>query len=304
MSTADQVWTVRAALDWTVSYLNDRDDEHPRLSAEWLLSAATGLSRVELYAFCDRPLSGDERTLLRESVRRRAVGEPLQYVTGEVAFRHLVLKVCPGVLIPRPETEVLVDSVMPAIDAAILSRGEAVVVDLCTGSGCVGLAIAQERDGARVAGSDLSPVAIEVAEANAARLGLAERFSAVQGDLFAPLPDSWRGTTDVVVSNPPYVPSADVPSLPLEVAGFEPHLALDGGPDGLTVFRRILADAHAWLRPGGLLSVELDERMVKGAVIEAESWYQGVRVVSDLAGRDRVLVASAPEAPRTHNRAG
>lgn len=295
---ADQVWTVKAALDWTTSFLAEKADEHPRRSAEWLMSAATGLSRVELYAYFDRPLTHDERTQLREAVRRRAAGEPLQYVTGEVAFRHIIVKVRPGVLIPRPETEVLVDSVLDAVDAAIVARGEALVADVCTGSGCIALAIAQERPAATVAACDISTVAIEVAEENAVRLGLDARLTVGQGDLFAGLDRELLGLLDVVVSNPPYVPSADVPDLPLEVAGFEPHLALDGGVDGLDFYRRILVDALEWLRPGGLLGVELDERMARIAAAEAEEWYQQVRVVSDLTGRDRIVVAQKPEVPR------
>ncbi|NTU70543.1 MAG: peptide chain release factor N(5)-glutamine methyltransferase [Coriobacteriia bacterium] len=295
MSPAEQVWTVKAALDWTSAYLTEKADEHPRRSAEWLLSAATGLSRVEIYAHHDRPLTEPERSLLREGVRRRAAGEPLQYVTGEVAFRHIVVKVRPGVLIPRPETEVLVDEVLPAVDVALAARGEALIADVCTGSGCIALAIAQERPGARVIATDISPIAVEVATANAERLSLADRIDVVECDLLGGLASELRGRLDVIVSNPPYIPTADVPELPTEVAGFEPHLALDGGADGLVVYRRLLVDARQWLRPGGILSVELDERMARSAAVEAEEWYQQVRVVSDLAGRDRIVVATAPE---------
>jgi len=295
--SAPTVWTVKAALDWTTTFLTEKADEHPRRSAEWLLSAATGLSRVELYAYFDRPLTEGERAQLRDAVRRRAAGEPLQYVTGEVAFRHIIVKVRPGVLIPRPETEVLVDAVLPTIDAAIDARGEALVADVCTGSGCIALAIAQERPAATVAAGDISTVAVEVAQENAARLSLSERVVTGEGDLFAALPAHLLGRLDVVVSNPPYVPSADVPDLPPEVAGFEPHLALDGGADGLAFYRRILADSREWLRPGGVLGVELDERMARIAAAEAEEWYQQVRVVSDLAGRDRVVVARKPDSP-------
>ena len=293
---ADTVWTIKAALDWTVGYLTERDVEHPRRSAEWLLSAATGLSRVELYAYHDRPLSPDERTPLREGVKRRAAGEPLQYVTGEVAFRHIIVKVRPGVLIPRPETEVLVDAGLPAVDAAIAARGEALVLDLCTGSGCIALAIAQERPEARLLATDLSPIAVEVAAENAARLGLEDRVDVREGDLFAPLPTESRGQIDLLISNPPYVPSADVPDLPAEVAGFEPHLALDGGADGLDIFRRILAEARDWLTPGsGILAIELDERRVQHAAGEARQWYEDVRVVADLTGRDRIVTARLPQ---------
>ncbi len=142
--------------------------------------------------------------------------------------------------------------------------------------------------------TDISPVAVEVAAENASRLGLAETVTTLSGDLFSALPAGSLGTLDVVVSNPPYIPSADVPDLPAEVAGFEPHLALDGGPDGLDVYRRILAGAREWLRPGGLLAVELDERMVRKAAAEAVEWYEDVRVVSDLAGRDRIVSARLP----------
>ena len=139
--------------------------------------------------------------------------------------------------------------------------------------------------------TDLSPTAVEIAAENASRLGLCDLVTTLQGDLFSALPPDACGTLDVVVSNPPYIPSADVPTLPTEVAGFEPHLALDGGPDGLDVYRRILAGARDWLAPGGLLAVELDERMVRKAAEEAVEWYEDVRVVSDLAGRDRIVSA-------------
>jgi len=284
---AEQVWTVRAALDWTREYLAEKGDEHPRRSAEWLLSAATGFSRVELYAHHDRPLSPEERAVLREAVKRRAAGEPLQYVTGEVAFRHLVVKVRPGVLIPRPETEVLTGEVLDA-----LRRLESpLVADVCTGSGCIALSLAQEHPGARVLAADISPVAVEVAAENAARLGYAERVSVFEGDLLGALPAEMLGTLDAVVSNPPYIPSADLAELPAEVAGFEPRLALDGGADGLDVYRRLLVEARAWLRPGGLLAVELDERRVRDAAQEALEWYEEVRVVADLTGRDRIVTA-------------
>ncbi len=142
---AEQTWTLKAALEWTQAYLADKGDEHPRRSAEWLLSAATGLSRVQVYAYFDRPLTPEERTVLRDAVRRRAAGEPLQYVTGEVAFRHIVVKVRPGVLIPRPETEVLVGEVLSALD----ERGDVLVADVGTGSGCIAL-----RDSAGVRGCE------------------------------------------------------------------------------------------------------------------------------------------------------
>jgi len=285
---AEQVWTVSAALDWCREYLAGKDDEHPRRSAEWLLSSATGLSRVELYAYHDRPLTPDERTSLRESVKRRAAGEPLQYVTGEVAFRHIVVKIRPGVLIPRPETEVLVDEVLRDLPA------DALVADACTGSGCIALSIAHERTDARLWATDIAPLAVEVAAENAERLGLDERVTVIEGDLLAPLLPELLGTLDAVVANPPYIPSGDLPDLSAQVGAFEPHLALDGGADGLDVARRIASQALELLAPGGFLVLELDERRVAPYAEELHKWYEGIRVVRDLAGRDRVLVAQKP----------
>lgn len=290
---SQQLWTVKATLDWCLEYLAEKGDEHPRRSAEWLLSAATGLSRVELYAYHDRPLTPEERDTLRAGVKRRAAGEPLQYVTGEVAFRHIVVKVRPGVLIPRPETEVLVGEAL----AEIAHLATPLVADPCTGSGVVALSIAQEQPAARVWATDLSLIAVQVAAENASRLGLDERVSVIQGDLLEPLSIDLRGKLDAVVSNPPYIPTADLCALPVEVGGFEPKLALDGGCDGLDVFRRLATESLDWLSRHGVFVVELDESRVQTAGSEALEWYQEVRVVKDLAGRDRVLIAKNPKRP-------
>ncbi len=288
----ERVWTVREALGWTEDYLKAKGDEAPRRSGEWLLSAATGLSRLELYTHSDRPLSSEERAVLREGVRRRAEGEPLQYVTGEMPFRHLVVRIDAGVLIPRPETEVLVDEALRVISG--LERP--LVVDLCTGSGCIALSIAQEKPSAEVWAVDISSAACACTSGNAARLRLSERVHVLEGDLFGALPRELRGHVDLVVANPPYVPSEEIASLPAEVGRFEPALALDGGPDGLEVARRIWGEALEWLKPGGAIALELDERRVRAGGQEIVEWYEEVRIVPDLAGRDRVLVALAPSA--------
>jgi release factor glutamine methyltransferase len=324
--TAERVWTIRDALAWTVEYLGRRDIDSPRLSAEWLLSAATGLSRVELYAYHDRPLSPDERARFREGIERRAAGEPLQYVTGEMPFRHLVLKVRPGVFIPRPETEVLVDVGLAALPAGVgaedlRSRSSEcpspeamntpaecslrspaptpadvpVVVDLCTGSGAVAVSVAFECGGVRVVATDLNPLAVETAARNAEAAGVTDRVDVFEGDLFAPVPGELRGRVDVVLANPPYIPSADLPTLPVEVLGFEPHLALDGGADGLETARRIVAEAPAWLVGEGTLAMELDETRVAAMADEMTSaGWRDVRVVKDLTGRDRVAAGVRP----------
>ncbi len=276
-----------------MDYLGGKRIDQPRLSAEWLLSAATNLSRVELYTQFDRPLSADERATFRGGVKRRAAGEPLQYVTGEMPFRHLVLQVRPGVFIPRPETEVLVDVALDHLGSR--SGTDPLIVDLCTGSGAVGLSMAHELPAARVIATELSSEAAAVARDNAIRLGLDERFEILEGDLLEPIRSSHPdllGRVDVVLSNPPYIPSDDVPELPVDVLGFEPHLALDGGPDGLDVARRIGAEALEWLVPGGLIAMELDEGRVESAVKELGQWYEGVRSVSDLVGRKRIVMGT------------
>jgi release factor glutamine methyltransferase len=284
---AERVWTVKDALEWTCEYLGGKGDDHPRRSAEWLLSSATGLSRVELYAYHDRPLSPEERARYRELVARRADGMPLQYVTGEMPFRHLVVHVEPGVFIPRPETEVLVDVALQHIG----DLDRPVVVDLCTGSGCVAVAIASEHPGARVWATDINERAISTAGRNSTHANVEDRVQVVYGDLFDPLPHELAGTVDLIVSNPPYIPSRDLPDLPAEILGFEPHTALDGGQDGLDVFRRIADAADTWLAPGGGLAVELDSGRVSDAAAVLEGRFEGVTVRRDLAGRERIVYA-------------
>ncbi|MCL2503842.1 MAG: peptide chain release factor N(5)-glutamine methyltransferase [Coriobacteriia bacterium] len=288
---SERVWTIKAALDWCTSYLSEKGDHNPKLSAEWLLSAATGLSRVEIYAYHDRPLGVPERATLRDGVRCRAAGEPLQYVTGEVAFRHLVVKVRPGVLIPRPETEVLVDEALRALKGIACP----LVADVCAGSGVVALSITQEHPGARVWATDVSADAVALACENAERLGLAECVQVVEGDLLGGLPDELRGRLDAVVANPPYIPTGRLAHLPAEVADYEPRLALDGGADGLSLFRRLACDAAGWLKPEGAVIVELDESRVGAAGDEALEWYLKVSACRDLSGRKRVIVARDPK---------
>ncbi|TLM80294.1 MAG: peptide chain release factor N(5)-glutamine methyltransferase [Actinobacteria bacterium] len=288
---ADRVWTVIEALDWTRVHLAKHGDPAPRRAAEWLLSAATGLSRVQLYAHHDRPLTPEERATFRDSIERRVAGEPLQHITGEVGFRHLVLRVGPGVFIPRPETEVLVDVVLRHLG---VHGGEALVADLCAGSGAVALSIAHECEGARVWAVEADPAAAALAAENADRLGLADAVTVLTGDLFAPLPADLRGRLDAVVANPPYIPTADLADLPAEVRDREPRAALDGGADGLDTARRIMDGAREWLTPGGVLAMELDESRVADADKLMRAWYEGVVSEQDLAQRPRVVAGHAP----------
>jgi len=188
-----ETWTINRAFEWTRDYLTQKGDEQARLSTEWLLSHACGLSRIDVYTQFDKPLSVDERAHLRETVRRRAAGEPLQYIVGEAGFRHLTLEVRPGVLIPRPETEVLVDLALEALPDP--EEGiQLHVLDLCTGSGCVGLSLAFERPDVSVIATDICPEAVSLANDNALTNNLSSRFLAIEADLFEPRETDHRGT--------------------------------------------------------------------------------------------------------------
>jgi release factor glutamine methyltransferase len=282
-------WTIIEALKWTTGHLAANDIEPARLEAERLLSSATGMSRVDLYAQHDRPLADDERARYREAIKRRLAGEPLQYIVGEVAFRRIVLKVRPGVFIPRPETEVLVEVALECLGSSEPVR----VLDLCTGTGAVALSIAREYAGVSVVAVDLSEEAVACARANAQRLGLDGAVEVRAGDLFEGLGAGERFA--LIVANPPYVPADAIPELATEVRDHEPAAALDGGPDGLDTVRRILAGAAERLEPGGALVMEVDSgHAAEAASLAGDAGLQDARVVKDLTGRPRIVVARAP----------
>lgn len=385
---ANETWTIRRCLDWTRDYLKDRGDERPRLSAEWLLSGVTGLSRTEIYVNFDKPMSSEELAAMHTAVVRRAKGEPLQYIIGETSFRTIDVMCEPGVLIPRPETELLVEEVLAYLDrevigaapaaargrvelpwnaeveaalqaeiaaakekdeapvverqlrdddfvtledgegtietadgaegdadvsgAAPVEEGEfsegapaqdgesgqircARVLEVGCGTGCISLSIASERSGrAQCVAIDIEPRAVDLSIRNRDALGISPADVDVRlGNLVSPLnrETEW-GTFDVLVSNPPYIPSAVMESLPHEVADFEPALALDGGADGLDIFRRLVNAAPHMLRPGGLLACELYEgRLDAAADLCRSAGMHDVRIVEDFTGRPRIVLA-------------
>lgn len=283
-------WTISRISAWLARDLAAKGISSPRLEAELLVAHALRLRRLDLFLRFDQPLAPEELATLRALIERRRRHEPLAYLTGEREFYGRSLVVDRRVLIPRPETEHIVDVVVDALRA----RGGArpTMLDLCTGSGCVAIACALAVPALSVDAVDLSPDALEVARANVSRHKLDERVALYEGDLYKPLGDK---RFDVITANPPYIPRGEIAGLMPEVSGHEPHLALDGGPDGTDVLRALFAGALGRLSPGGLIAVEVGHD--QGAWVvghAAERGLVGARMVRDLAGIERVLVARAP----------
>jgi len=262
-------------------------------SAEWLLAAVLGVGRFAVYLDPGRELSADQAARYRALVGRRAAREPLQYLLGFEDFHGLRLAVTPDVLIPRPETEGLVEWAIEALG----ERPSAVVADVGTGSGAIACALAARLPGLQALATDCSPAALAVAARNVRSHGLADRVRLVAGDLMEPLRE--HGVRlDLVVANPPYVPSAVIRSLPAEVSAWEPRLALDGGPDGMAVLRRIVASAPAVLAPGGRLLMEIGEEQAGAlASVLAAQGFSEIRARRDLNGVERYIGGRWAAAP-------
>ena len=413
---ANEIWIIKRCLEWTKEYLAERGEEHPRLSAEWLLCAATGLARIDLYMRMDETLDASQLETMHAAVVRRAKGEPLQYITGSTQFRMIDVACAPGVLIPRPETEMLVEEVLNYLDAEVLSpeaaarqrvelpwndeveqarKAEAALADerataerraanltaadeaalgsdvlgsrayaeeladreaeqaavraaeaetvetpepeldeygiaiedndqqttpaqdaaeanvsapaepriarvleVGCGTGCISLSLAWERRGhVTCTATDIEPRAIDLATKNRDALGLtSDEVAFSLTNLVSSIPREEWGTFDVLVSNPPYIPTDVMRSLPHEVKDFEPDLALEGGADGLDIFRRLLNAAPYMLRAGGLFACELYEGALDAAAeLCRQAGLSDVRIVHDLTDRPRIVRAIVTE---------
>jgi release factor glutamine methyltransferase len=273
-----ETWTIRKVLEWTKVYLAEKGVENARLESEWMLAAVTGHDRVGLYVNFDQPLTDEELTSYRAMVARRAKREPLQYILGTQEFCGLEFQVSPAVLIPRHDTAVLVEK---ALEKGACAK---TVLDIGTGSGCVAIALARQLPNAAVTAIDLSPDALSIARSNAGRVGVKVDFR--EGSLFDPVSERF----DLIVSNPPYITTADLATLQPEVTDFEPVMALDGGSDGLDFYRLISSGASKHLNPGGWLMLEVGIGQAE-AVRELldESGFLDIFTANDTGNIERVV---------------
>ena len=283
--------TVLEVIQRSADYLARKGVESPRLQVELLLARVLHMPRLQLYLNFERVLAEPELSVMRELVRRRGGREPLQHLVGTVSFCGYELTVNRHVLIPRPETELLAEHAWRHLNAMPVS--EPTVFDFGTGSGCLAIAVAAKCPAARVWAVDNSAAALDVARANASKNQVAERIEWLCGDGFAPLPSGLR--FDLMVANPPYIPTAEIDRLQPEVRYYDPRNALDGGPDGLVFTRRLAVESVPWLKPSATLMLECGDGQseVARCLFAAAGW-EVAPAISDLTGQPRILVARRP----------
>jgi release factor glutamine methyltransferase len=284
-------WTVGRVVKWAADDFRTRGIESPRLEAELLLAHALGIDRMRVVIETERFLAEDELARYRQLIQRRRKGEPVAYIRGYKEFYGRVFHVDARVLVPRPDTEVLVETALRrTAELAVVGR----YCDLCTGSGCVAISLARERPSSKVFAVDLSGGALLVARNNSVRLGAAFQVAWLEGDLFEPL-SPFQIQFDLVTANPPYIPEGELSSLSFDILGFEPRLALSGGPDGLALIRRIVGGAVQWLRPGGVLALEMGTGQAERVrALFQEQGFVDFMLTKDYGGHDRVASGVRP----------
>ncbi|MEN6405341.1 MAG: peptide chain release factor N(5)-glutamine methyltransferase [Thermoguttaceae bacterium] len=297
MSTAEP-WTVGRLLQWTTDYLKSHDADSPRLDAEVLLAHALGCQRIQLYTTFDKTPGDPQRTAFRELVRQRAEGKPVAYLVGRKEFYSLSFHVTPDVLIPRPETELLVvaslDFLKKKAEAATQPAAPQ-IADVGTGSGAIAVCLAKHWPACRVTAIDLSPTALAVARTNAVQHGVSDRIDLIESDLFAAVPSD--RSFDLVVSNPPYITTAEMDRLAVDVRRFEPRLALEAGPRGTEVIERLIVQSAERLRPGGQLLLEISPTIHAAVrtLLESDARWSLGPTIEDLARQPRVIQAERRE---------
>ena len=266
--------------------------ESARLDAELLLGCALGMSREELIVAARRKLSVAESDRYEDLLRRRLNREPLAYITGQQEFWSLGFLVSGDVLVPRPETETLVERALKHL-AAINNHEAPRILELGTGSGAIAVALASELPEAEIVATEIAPAALQIARRNASRNGVSNAIRFLQGDLFTALDQELEKEFDLIVSNPPYIPRGEIVHLEAEVSRWEPRAALDGGVDGLDFYRRIIEEAPGYLRQGGAVAVEIGATMGSAALalFRNSAAYLDAQVYQDYSDRDRVVIA-------------
>ena len=286
------VWTIIKFLDWTKQYFADRGVENPRLDAEVLLCAVLQCERIKLYMDFERPLTGAELSQYKNYVARRGQHEPLAYILGEKEFMRNSFKVTPATLVPRPETELLVESLIKAA-RGLKADGDVKILDIGTGSGAIIVSLLDYLPNAKGVGVDISVDALIVAEENSRRIGVRERAGFMQSDLFSRIPADKK--FDIIVSNPPYIPAADIAGLAKDVQK-EPRGALDGGADGLDFYRRIISEAMDHMTDEGILAFEVG---INQAQVVAElcrkDGFKATAIRKDYADIERMVFAVKEE---------
>lgn len=286
------VWTIIKILDWTKQYFADRGVENPRLDAEVLLCAVLQCERIKLYMDFERPLTGAELSQYKNYVARRGQHEPLAYILGEKEFMRNSFKVTSATLVPRPETELLVESLIKAAQG-LKADGDVKILDIGTGSGAIIVSLLDYLPNAKGVGVDISVDALIVAEENSRRIGVRERAGFMQSDLFSRIPADKK--FDIIVSNPPYIPAADIVGLAKDVQK-EPRGALDGGADGLDFYRRIISEAMDHMTDEGILAFEVG---INQAQVVAElcrkAGFKATAIRKDYADIERMVFAVKEE---------
>lgn len=287
----DDAWTVQKILQWTTDYLKQKDVESPRLEAELLLAHARNCQRIRLYTELMAPLTDDQRSRMRDFVKRRANREPLSYITGRREFYGRDFSVGQGVLIPRPETETLIDICLEYLPAEQSARA----CEVGFGSGCISITLAKQRSQLCVVATDISSAAMRFATQNSDTHDVGDRVRLLAGDGFEPVRSLNVEPFDGIVSNPPYIREDELVELEPEVAKHEPLEALTSGEDGLALTRRLIAEAPEMLKPGGWIILELDPAQCeKAAELLGAAGFVRAGIHKDLAGLDRIVTASRP----------
>lgn len=279
------VWTISSLLNWTVNYFKSKNIQSARLDAEVLLSHVLRQERIYLYVHFDEPMEQNELSKFREYVKKRAQHVPIAYIIGEREFMGLPFKVTKDTLIPRPDTEILVENVLNNVDR----DKEIEIVDIGTGSGAIILSLLVNLPKAQGKTVDISSKAIEVAKENAVNLQVNDRCEFFVGDLFAPLNGN---KFDLIVSNPPYIPQKDIATLEDDVKEYEPVSALTDGGDGLSYYRRLLSEGKAYIKENGFIALEIGIYQSEDVKqIAMDNGWKNIKIIKDYAGIDRVVLA-------------